>query len=156
VNSTQADDYYPTVSRSGTLYFSSNRPGGLGQNDIYRSRRINGRWTAPENLGATVNTAGREYDPFIAPDESYLIFASERPGGLGAADLYLSVRRGDGTWCVPVNLGPDVNSSAAEYTPMLSPDGRYLFFTGDGAGTDDIYWIDASVIAKAIRLAEKH
>ena len=149
VNSAEGADYYPTLTRSGTLYFSSNRPGGLGQNDIYRVRRVDGRWGTPENLGAPVNTAGREFDPFIAPDESYLIFASERSGGLGYSDLYVSVRSPNGTWGTPINLGPDVNSATPDYTPMLSPDGRYLFLTSGSAGTDDIYWIDASVIQSA-------
>ncbi len=150
INSPAAADYYPTLTRDGTLYFSSNRPGGLGENDIYRARRVGGRWAPPENLGPVVNSAGREFDPFIAPDESYLIFASERPGGLGQSDLYLSVRHADGTWGTPVNLGPAVNSPFGDYTPMLSPDGRYLFLTSGGAGSDDIYWIDASVIRKAV------
>jgi ankyrin repeat protein len=150
VNARGADDYYPTLTRTGTLYFSSNRPGGLGENDIYRVRRVNGRWTAPENLGAPVNTPGREYDPFIAPDESYLVFASERPGGLGNADLYVSTRSKDGSWATPVNLGPRVNSAFGDYTPMVSPDGRYLFLTSGAPGSDDLYWVAASVIQQAI------
>ncbi len=145
VNS-DADDYYPTLARDGTLYFSSNRPGGLGANDIYRSRRDGqGRWTAPENLGAPVNTPGREYDPLIAPDGSWLAFASERPGGYGGADLYVSFRQPGGTWGEPINLGPPVNTAGSEYTPMLSPDGRYLFFTRGRFG-DDIYWVEAEAI----------
>jgi hypothetical protein len=150
VNS-NGDDYYPTLTSDGTLYFSSNREGSLGQNDIYRSRRRDGGWAAPENLGAPVNTSGREYDPFIAPDESYVLFASERPGGLGAADLYLSLRRPDGTWGEPRNLGPEINTSHSEYTPMLSPDGKYLFFTRGRWGYDDIYWVDAKVLRERLR-----
>ena len=155
VNARGADDYYPTLTRTGTLYFSSNRPGGLGENDIYRARRVNGRWTTPENLGAPVNTSGREFDPFIAPDESYLVFASERAGGLGASDLYVSARNKDGSWATPVNLGPRVNSAFADYTPMVSPDGRYLFLTSGAPGSDDLYWIPASVIRKAIEANAK-
>jgi hypothetical protein len=140
------DDYYPTLTLDGTLYFSSNRAGSLGQNDVYRARRRDGRWTAPENLGAPVNTAGREYDPFIAADESYLIFASERPGGFGGADLYLSVHEPDGSWGEPRNLGPAINTAESEYTPMLSPDGKYLFFTRGRQGYDDLYWVEAEVL----------
>jgi hypothetical protein len=140
------DDYYPTLTLDGTMYFSSNRAGSLGQNDIYRARRRDGGWTAPENLGAPVNTSGREYDPFIAPDESYLIFTSERPGGFGGADLYLSVRKPDGSWGEPRNLGPAINTAESEYTPMLSPDGKYLFFTRGRLGYDDLYWVEAEVL----------
>jgi Tol biopolymer transport system component len=154
VNASPASDYYPTLTRAGTMYFSSNRPGGLGGNDVYRTRRLDGRWTTPENVGAPVNSSSREYDPFIAPDESYLIFTSERPGGLGRADLYVSPRLPDGSWGTPVNLGPGVNTAGSEYTPMLSPDGRYLFFTSGGAGSDDIYWVDARVIRKALDIAK--
>lgn len=146
VNS-DADDYYPTLAGDGTLYFSSNRPGGLGANDIYRSRRDErGRWTTPENLGPPVNTAGREFDPFIAPDQTWLVFASERPGGHGAADLYVSFRKPDGSWEEPTNMGPAINTVESEYTPMLSPDGRFLFFTRGRLGYDDIYWVDARVL----------
>lgn len=151
VNS-DADDYYPTLARDGTLYFSSNRPGSLGANDIYRSRRDpQGRWTTPENLAAPVNTSGREFDPCIAPDQRWLIFASERPGGYGAADLYVSFRQPDGSWGEPKNLGPSVNTAFGEYTPMLSPDGHYLFFTRARFGGDDIYWVDAKVIQTLAR-----
>ena len=141
------EDYYPTLAREGTLYFSSNRPGGLGENDIYRARRVNGQWTSPENLGRPVSSEFREFDPFIAPDESYLIFASTRPGGLGSADLYISFRERNGAWGEPKNMGPAVNSPASDYTPMLSPDGKYLFFTSGREGQDDIFWVDAGVIA---------
>jgi len=142
-----AQDYYPTLTRTGTLYFSSNRQGGLGENDIYRARRVDGRWTPPESLGRGVNSEFREFDPFIAPDESYVIFASTRPGGMGGADLYISFRNARGEWDEPKNMGPSVNSAASDYTPILSPDGRSLFFTSSREGQDDIFWIDARVIA---------
>jgi hypothetical protein len=141
------EDYYPTLTREGTLYFSSNRPGGLGENDVYRARRVNGQWTAPENLGRPVSSEFREFDPLVAPDESYLIFASTRPGGLGGSDLYISFRERNGAWGEPKNMGPAVNSPASDYTPMLSPDGKYLFFTSGREGQDDIFWVDAGVIA---------
>jgi hypothetical protein len=141
------EDYYPTLTREGTLYFSSNRPGGLGENDIYRARRVNGQWTTPENLGRPVSSEFREFDPFIAPDESYVIFASARPGGLGGSDLYISFGERNGAWGEPKNMGPAVNSPASDYTPMLSPDGKYLFFTSGREGQDDIFWVDAGVIA---------
>jgi Tol biopolymer transport system component len=149
-----AQDYYPTLTRTGTLYFSSNRQGGLGENDIYRARRVDGRWTPPENLGRGVNSEFREFDPFIAPDESYVIFASTRPGGLGGSDLYISFRNARGEWDEPKNMGPSVNSAASDYTPILCPDGRYLFFTSSREGQDDIFWIDSRVVA-ALRPSSK-
>ena len=67
---------------------------------------------------------------------------------------YVDARLPDGSWGMPVNLGPGVNTVNSEYTPMLSPDGRYLFFTSGGPGSDDIYWVDASVIRKALDAAK--
>ena len=145
VNSKE-NDYYPTLAEDGTLYFSSQREGGLGENDIYRSSFINGAFTAPDNLGPSVNTRFREFDPFVAPDHSYLIFASERPGGQGGADLYISFRDPDGSWSEARNMGPGVNSGDADFTPMLSPDGAYLFLTSRRGGSSDIYWVKARVI----------
>ena len=142
------NDYYPTFTARGDLYFSSPRAGGAGGNDIYRSRLADGTLGRAENLGPPINTDKWEFDPFIAPDESYIIFASNRPGSLGGSDLYISVRKPDGTWAAPENMGEPINSVAPEYTPMLSPDGKYLFFTSGRNGPDDIFWIDASVIAR--------
>jgi ankyrin repeat protein len=142
------NDYYPTLTDSGTLFFSSHREGSKGENDIFRAESADGGYGAPVNLGDAINTEHREFDPFIAPDESFLIFASGRPGGLGEADLYISFRAKDGTWSRAQNMGQAVNSSASDYTPMLSPDGKYLFFTSGRAGVDDIYWVDAGIIKK--------
>ncbi len=141
-----ANDYYPTLTARGDLYFSSPRAGGAGGNDIYRARLTEGGFGPAENLGSPINTEKWEFDPFIAPDESFLIFASNRAGSLGDSDLYISFRTPDGSWAPPQNMGEPVNSVGPDYTPMLSPDGKYLFFTSGRGGPDDIYWVDASVI----------
>lgn len=145
VNSKQGD-YYPTLTNRGDLYFCSRREGGQGGHDIYRARLVHGRFERPENLGAPINTEYWDFDPFIAPDESYLIFGSDRPGGLGRWDLYISFRTKDGSWSPPRNMGKPINGPGNDLTPMLSPDGRYLFFASDRAGSNDIYWVDARVI----------
>lgn len=144
VNS-EREDYYPVVTKNGTLYFSSQRE-GEGTNNIYRSQLQDGKYGKGEKLGDTVNSSSRDFDPFIAPDENFIIFASERPGGFGASDLYISFRKKDGTWTKAKNMGEKINSSSSDYTPMLSPDGKYLFFTSGRSGVDDIYWIDAKII----------
>jgi Tol biopolymer transport system component len=138
VNSSGYDNY-PSVAKNGTLYFGSVREGGKGTNDLYRSRLVNGKYAQAESLGEIINTAGNEADPYIAPDESYLIFSGELPGGLGEGDLYISFNRG-GAWTKPESLGPIINSATYEYTPLISPDGKYLFFS---RGWGDIYQIDA-------------
>jgi Tol biopolymer transport system component len=137
------NEYYVSLTNQGTVYFASNRPGGMGSFDIYRSRFVDGRYLEPENLGAEVNSPYLEHDPFVAPDESYVIFTSvDRPGGFGEGDLYISRRRTDGTWTQAANLGPSFNTSGYDFCPMVSPDGKYFFFTRQG----DIYWISMQVI----------
>lgn len=128
--STPHDDFYPSLTRDGTLYYSV-WDGQRRTGDIFRARPVNGAYEV-ENVGAPINTESTEYDPFVAPDESYVIFASSRPGGHGDADLYVSFR--DGTqWSAPRNLGDSINTSAREYCPAVSPDGQYFFFTSKRA-----------------------
>src|SRR5581483_905732 len=133
---TKAAEFYPSVTADGTLYFSSNREGGKGRGDIYRARMVDGKYAAPENLGDAINSQYFEGDPFIAPDESYLVFVSYgRPDGLGDGDLYISYRR-DGVWTAAKNLGPGINSSALDFCPVVSPDGKYFFFTSERGFAD--------------------
>lgn len=124
--STPRDDFYPSIARSGALYYSTKDP-AQGSYDIVRARPEGGTYQV-ENLGAPVNTVAAEYDPFIAPDESYLLFASSRLGGRGDSDLYVSFRDG-ARWSEPTNLGEAINSPARDYCPTVSPDGKYFFFT---------------------------
>jgi Tol biopolymer transport system component len=167
---TNAQEYYPSVATDGTLYFSSTREGGKGRGDIWRARLIDGKYSDPENVGEAINSQYFEGDPFIAPDESYLVFVSYgRPDGLGDGDLYLSFRQ-NGAWTKAINIGSGINSSALDFCPIVSPDGKYLFFTsersfadrplparmtteqwqkqlkGSGNGLGDIYRVDISVL----------
>lgn len=135
-------DNYPAVAKNGTLYFGSVRAGGKGEGDLYRSRLVNGKYTQAENLGDVINTAGNEADPYIAPDESYMIFSGDIEGGMGEGDLYISFNQG-GVWTKPESLGATINSAEYEYTPLISPNKKYLFFS---RGWGDIYQIDASVL----------
>ncbi|UCC39504.1 MAG: PD40 domain-containing protein [Candidatus Aminicenantes bacterium] len=145
VNSGQHDSY-PSLTEDGTLYFFSRRDGGSGHGDIYRSRKMNDRYPEIENLREPVNTVHHEVDPYIAPDESYLIFCSDKLGGFGNEDFYISYRKNDGSWTIPVNMGDKVNSPHQEYIPYVTPDGKYFFFTSDKSGNRDIYWMDAKII----------
>ena len=137
---------YPSVTDDGTLYFFSHREDGLGGHDIYRSPQINGKHTTVENLGAPINTEYDELDPFIAPDESYLIYCSKTMDGYGEFDLYITFRKRDGTWTKPVNMGEGINSSAYDWVPKVTPDGKYFFFNSTRTGNWDIYWVDAKRI----------
>jgi hypothetical protein len=145
LNGQGPDDYYTSISSDGTLYFSKFEAHGAG-GDLHRSQLLDGAYGEPELLSAPLSTGSSEHDPFIAPDGSYLIFTSDRPGGYGEGDLYISFRNSDGTWSDPRNMGDDINSPGYDFCAMLSPDGKYLFFTRTINRNGDIYWVDAAVI----------
>ena len=149
--SSDADEWEVAISRNGTLYFSSARPGGEGDLDIYRAPMVDGRYPTAENLGPPINTSSGDDLPYIAPDESYLIFASDRPGGLGDRDLYIAFQV-DGAWTEPRNLGRPINSEYWDIYPSVSPDGAYLFFTRrmawQASEDSDIYWVSAGFIER--------
>jgi hypothetical protein len=128
----EGNEYFASSTRDGTLYFTSNRPGSKGGIDVWRSRLVDGHYTEPENLGDAINAPGRvNIEALVAPDESFLLVgAFGHPDGLGDCDLFVSWRK-DGVWQPLQNLGPKVNSVARDYSPRLSPDGRYLFFASE-------------------------
>lgn len=132
----ESDEYYASANSTGDLYFTSTREGGKGGWDLYRSRNLNGAYSTIENLDDTINSKYNEHDPFIAPDESYIIFTSNRPGGYGRGDLYISLKNTDGSWTAARNLGEKINTQDYEYCPSVSPDGKYLFFSRFGGGIE--------------------
>lgn len=126
-----APEYYPLVASDGTLYFSTVRADSKGHFNIYRSRPVNGEYGPPENLGPVLNGAYDNIDNVIAPDQSFIVFASYgRPNGLGNGDLYISFNQGEAS-TPPKNLGAPINSVALDYTPSLSPDGKYLYWASN-------------------------
>jgi len=127
----EGNEFFASAAANGDLYFTSDRPGGKGQVDVYESRFVDGKYGAPENLGDAINSAGWESDCLVAPDGSYLLVATfGRPDSYGNYDLYVSYKR-DGVWTPVKNLGPKINTPAREYSPRISPDGKYLFFTSE-------------------------
>ena len=136
VNS-DGDELYPTVASDGTLYFSScGRRDSRGRCDLYRSRFRDGRYLEPESLGDSVNTPASETDAYVAPDQSYLVYAVYgRADAAGNGDLYVSFSH-DGVWSAARHLGPEINTVAREYCPIVSPDGRYLYFTSQYGAPD--------------------
>lgn len=129
-------------SAAGTLYFTSEAGGGQ---DIVAARREGGRYLDPADVGPAVNTPGREFCPFITPDERCLLFS--RVGeGTRKADLYVACRGTNGEWTDARPLGAPVNSEGNEVSPVVSSDGRYLFFISTRGGTSRIYWVDAGVV----------
>lgn len=167
---TDASEFYPSLVDDGTLYFLSRRDDGVGGSDIHRSRLVDGSYQEPENLGPVVNSPGNEGDAFVAPDESYIIFNSRgRASGPGDGSLFISYRASDDSWSLPQNLGKLMTADRSDFCPMMSPDGRYFFFssarprladaTGEITwyslqeaqarpenGSTDLYWVDAGFI----------
>jgi len=148
--STGSEEWHPTLTEDGTLYFCSSRNSPAGGYNIYRSVPISGQYTQVEKLDSTINSSYGAWDPFISSDENYLIFSTERPDGYGNVDQHISYIKDDGSWTYPQNLGPAVNSSGIDYGSLITCDGKYYFFSrpyGWGANIEaDIYWVDARAI----------
>lgn len=121
---------FASMASNGNLYFTSDRKNG--QFDIYRSRLENGKYQEAEDLGPEINGQGIwSLEALIAPDESYLLIGSfGRQPSFGNSDLYISYNV-NGVWSKPRNLGPVINTAAREYSPRVSPDGKWLIFTSE-------------------------
>lgn len=137
---------YVTTSRKGNIYLTSfeGKDGAL-----VRTGLVNGKFTAHEGLKGGVDSPFDDWHPCIAPDESYILFDSNRPGshqGEGAYDLYVCFRNEDGTWGDAVNIGKKLNIQAENICASISPDGKYLFYNSINGDSWDIYWVDAKVI----------
>jgi Tol biopolymer transport system component len=141
----EKNEYYISFTKSGRMYFSSNI-GGKGQDnyDIYSSEFRSGKFEPSIKLGTGVNSPHYEADVFVAPDESYLVFATNRPGGLGSGDLHVSFREPNGNWTTSRSLGNTINTETDDFCPYVSPDGKYLFYASRG----DVYWVSTEVIKK--------
>lgn len=153
---------YPTVAESGDLY--------LGSSDLYISEYVDGHYKDMVKLDGEINSEKYpDTDPFVAPDESYMLFC-RRDDGLGSWDIFVSFRKNDGTWTKAQNMGEPINSSVSDVYPFVTSDGKYLFFSSrrtihknysetpltydekinilnsPGNGSQDIYWVDARII----------
>lgn len=134
-----------SLATDNSFYFSSTRKGGLGGDDLWHAPFVDNTWLKANHL-SSLNTRYNDAGPGIAPDESFLVFNSIKPRGLGGADLYLTLRRTDGTWTTPKNLGPRINSMYHDYCAHITYDKKYLFFTRRTGGNPsrdaaDIYWV---------------
>jgi hypothetical protein len=135
-----------SLTADNSFYLASSRePKG-----IWYIPCVNNTWPQATYV-SSVNTPNyNEAHPGVAPDESFMVFNDAfRPGGLGYADLYLTLRKPDGTWSKPRNLGPKINSAYIEFGARISPDKKYMFFTRStgwnlrpGRDTADIYWVE--------------
>jgi len=171
VNS-DGSEFFPTVTRDGTLYFT--RDGEGGASALFRARpTADGGWGEPERLPAQVNAGDAQFNGWVDPDERFVVFgAFGLDDSRGSADYYVSFRDDDDAWVGPINLGDTINTaSGLEYSPSLSPDGRWFFFmasrsafsdpdfvvprsaaelravsAGPRNGQPDIWWVDAAFL----------
>jgi hypothetical protein len=138
-------DSQPSLSSDGmTLYFVSNRPGGIGGMDIWRSElRSEGGWTQPTNLGTDINTPGDEMSPFIHFDGKTLYFSSDGRPCMGGFDLFMSKMDSNGMWGVPENLGYPINTQTDEMGLIINSTGKIAYFSSTvntGNGRDLFYF----------------
>ena len=139
-------DISPTISHDGlTFIFASNRSGGGNNYDLWMSTRPTAEsdWAAPVNMGPLVNSSASDGEASLSTDGLVLFFSSNRPGGMGSYDLWLTTRPSQAAaWSPPVNLGPAINTSGMDGAPSLSPDQKTLYFVSDkpgGVGSWDLY-----------------
>ncbi len=165
---TPKNEYYVSATDNGSIFYSAQYEGGNGYGDIYEAKMEDGKYVI-ENLGKAINSSMGEGDPYVSPDGNMIVFMSwGRRDDLGGGDLYISYKK-DGVWQKAQNLGPKINSSSFEYCPMMSPDGKYFFWTSYRStslanpegydyksfierlentdnGLGNVYWIKAEVL----------
>lgn len=141
----------PSLSADGQILFFTvcpmiqgygNDRKGFGACDIFYSEKVGENWSKALNVGQAINSKFRETQPSFSSDGKSLYFVSNRPGGLGAHDIYVSVLKDDGSWAAPKNLGSKVNTAGDEQSVFIHPDGRTLYFGSNGhtgMGGFDIY-----------------
>jgi Tol biopolymer transport system component len=142
--------WFPAATRDEKLFLGAylDSIGNFGKSDIYEFDLKNDN-NIIRNAGNMINSPYEEWDPFISNDGSYMLFESDRPGGFGATDIYISLKK-DNAWTTPVNLGPTINTKAYEVAAKVSPDGKYLFFDRPQKTEQDIYWVKATAIDSII------
>jgi hypothetical protein len=167
------DEFYPSITRSGNLYFTAQLDYGVGKEDIFMCEWKNGHYQSPVPVSTTVNSKGYEFNAFVDPDEQFILFTGYgRKDDMGKGDLYISKKNEKGEWQEAKNFGALVNSKGLDYCPFVSWDKRTLFFSsnrninggpfdkpvtastikknlsGPGNGLDDIYWIKFDELLK--------
>jgi len=149
---TNCMEYYPSVSKSGNIYFGRN-DSAMTRGDIYVSKLIDSTYIKPEKLSETVNLPTTSFNAFISPDENYIIFSNYiQENEHWHSDLFISYIDENGNWQKPINVGKNINSKGNEISPWISYDSRYLFFSSTGQDSSGlnmkykIFWIKTSAI----------
>ena len=128
VNS-EKNEFYPSLASNMNLYFTSDLSTSKGKDDIFLSKWDGNAYQEPISLSEAINTEGYEFNAYVSPDESFLIFtAYNRPDGLGSGDLYISFNDGN-EWLPAVNMGSQINSDKMDYCPFVDINAMTLYFT---------------------------
>ncbi|PWT97139.1 MAG: hypothetical protein C5B52_14360 [Bacteroidetes bacterium] len=136
---TPANEFYPSVGRSGNLYFTAEYEKGKGKEDIYISKWENGKYSDPQSLDSAVNSDTYEFNAFVSPDEDLILFSSYgRKDDHGHGDLYISLKDRNGNWLPAKNLAI-LNSNRLDYCPFVSFDKKVLFFTSEKNNLSNTY-----------------
>lgn len=143
---TKYNENHASITADGQeLYFTSDRPGGYGGLDIYKSKRLpNGEWGIPVNLGPTINTPKDEVSPFIHPDGVTLFFSSKGHNSMGGFDIFYSILDDSMKWATPTNLGYPINTPNDDAFYVPTPDGKRAYYASErpgGIGRKDIYLV---------------
>lgn len=172
---TDANEFYPSVATNGNLYFTAEYTTGIGKEDIYVCRWTNGTFGKSEPLDTAVNSKRWEFNAYVSPDESYILFTSYgRKDDSGGGDLYISLKDATGKWKPAENLKA-INSSKIDYCPFVSVDQKILYFTSGrhelpstysrpvtynelierynsaANGSENIYWMDFDRLLRSLK-----
>lgn len=172
---TESDEFYPSIAKSGNLYFTAQYNEGVGREDIFMAQWKNGKYEKPMALDTAINSIGFEFNAFVDPDEKFILFTGYgRKDDTGRGDLYLSLKDAQGKWLPSRNV-KFLNSTKLDYCPYVSPDKKILFFTSERSvlpvsfesrttyeqihkisqstmnGTGNIYWVSFDKVLQAAR-----
>ena len=129
---TEGDEFYPSLSANGNLYFTATRKDGIGSEDIFRSVYENGKFASPVALDSTINTKTFEFNAYINPEENLLVFSSYgRKDGFGGGDLYYSKMDDNGKWLKAKNMGAIINSEKLDFCPFIDWNNNNFYFTSE-------------------------
>lgn len=146
-NSNEYEVAHPSVSHDGKyLFFASDMPGGSGKSDIYFCENINGEWSQPVNMGPRINTTGVENFPYIHPS-GRLYFSSDRAGGMGKLDVYMTSKYKD-EWDAPSLLPDPINSSSDDFAFVADENLQTGYFSSNRTYDDDIFRFSSTIIRK--------
>lgn len=129
---TKQDEFFPSLSKNGNLYFTSVRDNGFGREDIFISESVDRKFQTPKPLPPEINTSRFEFNAFISPNEDYIIFSSfGREDGFGGGDLYISEKDFKGDWKQARNLGKKINTNKLDYCPFVDSESLNMYFTSE-------------------------